>query len=440
VPPDDEARPLADDGGMNKKTLTTLFLSTVVLAVPTGASAAVRYTAPSGSGPIASCPQADPCSFEDALDYGQVHDGDEISLASGHYSVASDLGTDKAVTIHGQPGSARPVITSSASTFLYVNDPNAVVRDLIIDYTGGFTALFIADGTVERVVVSASATACSLREAVVRDTVCFSTQSPALRAGTANPDADSVKLRNVTAVSAGTSPSAWGIYVDAQQGNAVTVDAKTVIASGDDSAAGDVYASGGSGGATAALNFSSSNYDTVLEVGGGSATDPGTGSNQEDPPLFVDVASGDLHEAVGSPTIDGGELDPSSGTLDADGAPRTHGPAADIGAYEFVPAPPPPGPTESGSTPTVAPDTVITRAPATKTRKRTARFEFAAYGPATHFECSLDGDVYSICSSPAAVRVKRGRHLLRVRAVGPGGTDPTPAEARWKVRLGPARG
>jgi hypothetical protein len=416
---------------MNTKTLTTLFLSILALAAPAGASAAVRHASPSGSGPVASCPASDPCSLSDALDYDYVHDGDEISIAPGNYVTTADLGTDKAITIHGAPGAARPRITSSAGTFLYVDDPNAVVRDLIVDHTNSFTGLFLAHGSAERVEVRSSGTACYLRTALIRDSVCFSRDGIGLRSGTANAAVDTVQLRNVTAVSAGSGPGAWGIYVDAQQGNHVTVDSKSVIASGDDESAGDVYASGGSGGASAGLQLTGSNYDTAFVTGSATVPDPGSGSNQTAAPLFVNAAAGDLHQAAGSPTIDAGTTDELTGTLDADGAPRVHGDALDIGAYEFVPAPQtPPAPPQSAMP---APDTTIVSGPAAKTRRRAARFEFEAGGPASRYECSLDGAAYAPCSSPASLRVKRGRHVFRVRAVGGGGADPTPAEARWRV-------
>jgi len=81
------------------------------------------------------------------------------------------------------------------------------------------------------------------------------------------------------------------------------------------------------------------------------------------------------------------------------------------------------------------PETTITKGPKKKTGKRTARFTFVASEPGSTFECRLDIGSFEPCDSPEDVRVKRGRHVFRVRATdASGNTDPTPARHRWKVR------
>jgi hypothetical protein len=109
------------------------------------------------------------------------------------------------------------------------------------------------------------------------------------------------------------------------------LDARNVIASGEIDIR--AIASGEGLGNTLLAN---SNFDT-------SKADPGTtitdaGGNQSATPLFVNAATGDYREAVGSPTIDAGSTD-QIGTLDFDGNSRAIGAAPDIGAYEFVPPP-----------------------------------------------------------------------------------------------------
>jgi hypothetical protein len=96
------------------------------------------------------------------------------------------------------------------------------------------------------------------------------------------------------------------------------------------------------------------------------------------------------------------------------------------------PAEPPPG----GELPPSAtnPDTVISKGPAAKTRRRQASFQFSSSDPSATFECSLDGRGFQACVSPRILRVKRGRHLFKVRAVDADGTDPTPARYSWKVK------
>ncbi|GAA5116469.1 hypothetical protein GCM10023339_25180 [Alloalcanivorax gelatiniphagus] len=88
------------------------------------------------------------------------------------------------------------------------------------------------------------------------------------------------------------------------------------------------------------------------------------------------------------------------------------------------------------------PDTQITGAPREATRAKTANIRFAATGPGAAgatFECSLDGSAFQACASPKVYRdLGDGEHEVRVRAVGAGGTDATPATATWTVdRTGP---
>ncbi|NPC44116.1 ThuA domain-containing protein [Nocardioides sp. zg-1230] len=88
------------------------------------------------------------------------------------------------------------------------------------------------------------------------------------------------------------------------------------------------------------------------------------------------------------------------------------------------------------------PDTTITGAPRDGTRAKTATIRFAASGPGAGgatFECSLDGSAWQACTSPTTYRdLDPGRHEVRVRAVGAGGADATPATATWTIdRTGP---
>jgi hypothetical protein len=88
-----------------------------------------------------------------------------------------------------------------------------------------------------------------------------------------------------------------------------------------------------------------------------------------------------------------------------------------------------------------------TRPPAPNTRivgvrvnsvKRKATFKFKAVGTATRFRCRLKRQGakarVSNCVSPKAYRhLRPGRYLFSVRAIGPGGSDPTPATRRFRV-------
>jgi hypothetical protein len=70
--------------------------------------------------------------------------------------------------------------------------------------------------------------------------------------------------------------------------------------------------------------------------------------------------------------------------------------------------------------------------PRRRTTKRSASFTFTDDAP-THatYECNLDGGPFTGCSSPRFLRVRRGPHIFRVRAVG--AEIPVAASFRWVV-------
>jgi hypothetical protein len=73
-------------------------------------------------------------------------------------------------------------------------------------------------------------------------------------------------------------------------------------------------------------------------------------------------------------------------------------------------------------------------------KKRTARFTFKGNGSVTGFQCKLTRQSKKLrrwrkCKSPATYKhLKRGRHVFYVRAVGPGGPDPSPAKKSFRIR------
>lgn len=83
---------------------------------------------------------------------------------------------------------------------------------------------------------------------------------------------------------------------------------------------------------------------------------------------------------------------------------------------------------------TEAPDTEIDEAPAQKSKSGKALFEFDSDDPKATFECQLDAAAFAPCAANQALKVKRGKHVLVVRAVDQAGNvDPTPATHSWKV-------
>jgi hypothetical protein len=85
----------------------------------------------------------------------------------------------------------------------------------------------------------------------------------------------------------------------------------------------------------------------------------------------------------------------------------------------------------------VAPDTAITKKPKSKTKRKKAKFEFGGSDTRSvaGFQCSVDSAPFASCASPLTVKVKKGKHTFRVRAVdADGNVDATPAAVSWKVK------
>jgi hypothetical protein len=80
---------------------------------------------------------------------------------------------------------------------------------------------------------------------------------------------------------------------------------------------------------------------------------------------------------------------------------------------------------------TIAPDTTITKKPPKQVTKRKAKFAFSSSEAAT-FECKLDRKAWVGCAASYKVKVKVGKHTLRVRATDiAGNVDASPAKHKW---------
>ena len=91
-------------------------------------------------------------------------------------------------------------------------------------------------------------------------------------------------------------------------------------------------------------------------------------------------------------------------------------------------APPPP----------VVPDTTLTKTPKKKvtTTKSKAKvsFEFSSATAGATFQCSVDGEAFTACTTGQVLKLKIGKHTFAVRAVAAGQTDPTPATYSFKIK------
>jgi hypothetical protein len=326
----------------------------LLIAAPS-AIAIPLYAASDGS-MTSNCTSPDPmdanppCTLTRAISVAAT--ADEVILAPGDYDLGSNgLIINKAISVHGADGQARPRILSSAANFgVAVNNAAASLRRVGVEYSGPLEALDnFNSAVVEQVIVHATVGiyACLAQyDSTLRDSVCWNSASGGI--GTvlqSQGDTTSANLRNVTTVATGTG--SYGLQVQASNSSdQQTAVAKNVIADG---VSFDVRAVGGSAGSIATITLSNSNYASEQEVqnsGTASVTDPGTGTgNQTGAPVFTDAGTGLFHQAGGSPTIDAGATVDLMGNLDIDGDSRSLGAAPDIGADEFIPVPaslPPP--------------------------------------------------------------------------------------------------
>jgi Glycine rich protein len=98
----------------------------------------------------------------------------------------------------------------------------------------------------------------------------------------------------------------------------------------------------------------------------------------------------------------------------------------------------PPGPAPPGPAPASAADTTLGSHPKTtiKTKKNKVKVKFSFSSDVTGatFMCMLDKGAFAPCTSPKSYSVKKGKHTFSVEAVGPGGTDASPATFSFKVK------
>ncbi len=81
-----------------------------------------------------------------------------------------------------------------------------------------------------------------------------------------------------------------------------------------------------------------------------------------------------------------------------------------------------------------APNTILTRHPRRRTRKRRVRFDFTSNIRGATFQCHYTGG-WSRCRSPQKFRrLKPGRYRFKVRAVRNGKRDQTPASWLFRIR------
>ena len=82
-----------------------------------------------------------------------------------------------------------------------------------------------------------------------------------------------------------------------------------------------------------------------------------------------------------------------------------------------------------------APDTKIKKKAVKHSNGRAYKLTLISTEPGSTFQCKLDKKKFTNCRSPFNLRVKRGRHVLLVRAVNSEGlADPSPFRFRWQAK------
>ena len=148
--------------------LALALASLFALSGVAGASAAIRFAAPGGTGPTPCAEQANPCSLFDAASLAASSQpagpGDEVILAPGTYTdTADDLGgqnqilLDREVSLHGEAGKPRPVIVIEHGVLPALSVAfEDTVSHLEIDSAVAPSLIAIHGGTVDDLIARSS--------------------------------------------------------------------------------------------------------------------------------------------------------------------------------------------------------------------------------------------------------------------------------------------
>jgi Glycine rich protein len=155
-------------------------------------------------------------------------------------------------------------------------------------------------------------------------------------------------------------------------------------------------------------------------------------SSPDAPPIPIAECEGSVPDGA---ALDTSTLGPHTLTVEAEDLAENTASASV--SYTVIAPPPPPTP-KSSNPPPALPDTTITAKPKktvkTKKKKAKVKFSFSSDLAGATFECKLDKGSFAPCTSPKTYKVKKGKHTFSVEAVGPAGTDPTPATFSFKVK------
>jgi hypothetical protein len=311
------------------------------LALP-GHAFATRYAAQGGTSAQDCATPATACNLEKAIEGSGGNlpmPGEEVIVLPGTYSLAAEVMQGASnLNIHGAFDQPRPVINTSGVGRFLISSATFSYLDLEAGSTS--EALNLSGGTADRLLVrgttlAAGSPVCQCYGGLVRDSVLIATGiAPALGVA-ANGGNSSGSYRNVTAYATNVATPPIQMSNAAMSGDREITAFNTIALNAAGGA--DVVADGPG----SVLTFSHSNYRGTTVAEGGVIEDAPGESHQTAPPLFANQTTFDFSELANSPTIETGLSDPLNGPLDFAGNPRIIGSGTDIGAYEYVPPPPP---------------------------------------------------------------------------------------------------
>lgn len=382
-------------------------------------AAASHYASPNGAG--ATCAQSDPCQLQTAIATAAAGDFVYLIANQGEYQLAGSVSTlpNTPIHIHSFGGRAQLTFSTGGLTVASGN-----VDGLTVHGSTTAAAFTLSGTSVASRMVAFSGSgqpACYVDTGTLVDSVCST-------AGQSSPAAiqtdGSNELRNNTFVGGTTSAlQAMGRNSQCSCTAATDLLVNDIVRS---ATGGKDIEVNSDGTATMTVKVRYSNFATSATTGSGAPSmtvlTQGAG-NQTAPPVYVSQPPGDIHEDASSPTVDAGQTDAANGLYDVDGNARSMGTSTDIGADEFI----------------APPDTAIVRA-SVNTAKHKATLTFKSLGTATSFQCQLKArsssvvPAYKTCTSPKTYRhLAAGKWRFRVRAIGAGGTDPTPAKKSFRA-------
>jgi hypothetical protein len=270
--------------------------------------------------------------------------GDEVVVLPGDYGsslapITTYIISVKVANLSGVQGLPRPRIFVGGAGGLAIYN-GGLASNLEIQSSGS-AAFFAWSSNGDHLIVnSTTADACRIvHQSTLSNSTCVThggnASAVTFDGSTSYTPAFTPSIRNVTAWSTGSAGK--GISLTTATGYPVDMTVTNSIIHG---GSVDVLANAdASPGTLAHITLDHSNYATALAVTSNNAlvTPPGSGSNQTAAPLLVDPTTGDVRQALNSPTIDAGIDSPTNGLTDVAYGPRTLGLSTDIGAYEFTP-------------------------------------------------------------------------------------------------------